>query len=66
MRSAARYEMEYLSASRGRNEDDANLAQELSRRLDALRRYDQLFGDADWRPRTRGSASKPWPKESAH
>ena len=65
MRSAARYEMEYLIAARGRNGDDANLAQELGRRLDALRRYDQLFGDSDWRPRTRGSAGEPRPKESA-
>jgi hypothetical protein len=65
MRGAARYEMEYLSAARGRNREDANLAQELGRRLDALRRYDQFFGDADWRPRTRGPASELRPKESA-
>jgi hypothetical protein len=65
MRSAAGYEMEYLSAARGRNGDDSNLAQELGRRLDALRRYDQLFGDADWRPRIRGSSGEARPKESA-
>jgi hypothetical protein len=55
MRGAARYEMEYLGAARGRNREDAKLAQELGRRLDALRRFDQFFADADWRPRTRSS-----------
>jgi hypothetical protein len=65
MRGAARYEMEYLRATRGRNRDDANLALELGRRLDALRRYDQLFGDADWRPRTRDATGEPRPKEPA-
>jgi hypothetical protein len=65
MRGAARYEMEYLSAARGRNREDAMLAQELGRRLDALRRYDQLFGDADWRPRNRGSAHEPGRDDAA-
>jgi hypothetical protein len=65
MRGAARYEMEYLSAAQGRNREDSNLAQELGRRLDALRRYDQFFGDADWRPRTRVPASELPPKEPA-
>ena len=59
MRSAARYEMEYLFAARGQNREDANLAQELSRRLDALRRYDQLFGDVDWRPQRRAAPGQP-------
>ena len=65
MRGAARYEMEYLSAARGRNREDANLARELGRRLDALRRYDQLFGAADWRPHRRGAATGPQSKEAA-
>jgi hypothetical protein len=47
--------MEYLGAARGRNREDEKLVQELGRRLDALRRFDQLFGDADWQPRARGS-----------
>ena len=51
MRSAANKEMEYLSALRGRNTEDANLARELGRRLEALRRYDQYFCDTDWRPK---------------
>jgi hypothetical protein len=57
--------MEYLSAARGRNREDENLAQELGRRLDALRRYDQLFGVADWRPRTSASTRERPPKEAA-
>jgi len=64
MRGAARYEMEYLGAARGRNREDAKLVQELGRRLDALRRFDQCFGDADWRPRTRGSARTSQQEES--
>ena len=64
MRGAARYEMEYLGAARGRNREDAKLVQELGRRLDALRRFDQFFGDADWRPRARGSDSTPQQEES--
>jgi hypothetical protein len=52
MRGAANNEMEYLGAIRGRNSEDANLARELGRRLEALRRYDQHFCNADWRPKT--------------
>jgi len=64
MRCAARKEMEYLGAIRGRNPEEASLAQELGRRLDALRRYDQYFCDGDWRPRSRrGKRAKP--KESS-
>ena len=62
MRSAATSEMEYLGAIRGRNTEDANLARELGRRLEALRRYDQDFCDADWQPNTeplRGDAARP-------
>jgi hypothetical protein len=64
MKCAARYEMEYLDAARGRNREDASLAQELGRRVDALRRYDQYFSDADWRPRSRGTNGRPYLKES--
>jgi hypothetical protein len=52
MRWAAKQEMEYLGALRGRNTEDSNLVRELGRRLEALRRYDQYFCDEDWRPRT--------------
>ena len=63
MRFAARKEMDYLSASRGRNTEDAGLIQELGRRLEALRRYDQYFCHADWRPR-RGSNGRSRPKDA--
>ena len=65
MRCAARSEMEYLGAARGRNREDASLVEELGRRLDALRCYDQVFCDADWRPRTRGSDRQTNPKDAA-
>ena len=52
MRPAAQ-EMKYLGEAQGRNSEDANLARELGRRLEALRRYDQHFCDSDWRPRKR-------------
>jgi hypothetical protein len=60
MRFAA-HEMEYLGAARGEEVQDPSLARELGRRLEALRRYDQYFCDADWRPRrspTRQASSK--------
>jgi hypothetical protein len=57
--------MEYLGAARGRNREDAKLVQELGRRLDALRRFDQFFGDADWRPRNRGSDSTAQQEEAS-
>jgi hypothetical protein len=49
MRFATRQEIEYLSAMDG-NGRDHKLIRELSRQLDALRRYDQCFSEADWRP----------------
>jgi hypothetical protein len=64
MRGAARYEMEYLD-TRGRNGKDTKLAQELGRRLEALRRNDQLFCDADCRPNTRRLAAQPQSKHAA-
>jgi hypothetical protein len=56
MRWEAIQEMEYLSASRGRTEDP-NLARELGRQLETLRRYDQYFCDADWRRYSEPDAS---------
>jgi hypothetical protein len=41
MRSASLKEIEYLSAIDGK-QDDARLISEMSRRLDALRRFDQF------------------------
>jgi hypothetical protein len=52
MRFAASREMEYLGTTRGRNTEDLRLIEELGRRLEALRRYDQYFCDADWRPQS--------------
>ncbi len=56
MRFATVNEIEYLSSLGGNGAADVNLIQEMSRRLDALRRYDQYICDADLRPcRDRGS-----------
>jgi hypothetical protein len=49
MRVATRTEIEYLSSIDGHGMD-AKMIREMSRRLDALRRYDQCFDEADWRP----------------
>jgi hypothetical protein len=57
--------MDYLRAAQGRNREDVRLAQELGRRLDALRRYDQLFGDDDWRPRASTPIRESRAKEAA-
>jgi hypothetical protein len=50
MRFAARNEIAYLSSVEG-SPNDAGLVREMTRQLDALRRYDQCFCEADWRPR---------------
>ena len=59
MRFATRKEIEYLSSVDGQGGEDANLIREMSRRLDALRRYDQCFRKADWRPRQAPGGEKP-------
>jgi hypothetical protein len=46
---ATTHEMEYLD-SRDRVGAEKQLITEASRQLDALRRFDQYFCDADWRP----------------
>jgi hypothetical protein len=51
MQFATRHEIEYLSSMDGNGREDSKLIREMSRRLDALRRYDQCFDEADWRPR---------------
>lgn len=50
MSSATRNEIEYLSSIEGNEAADAKLIRDMSRRLDALRRFDQNFSAADWRP----------------
>jgi hypothetical protein len=47
---ATRNEIQYLAAMDGKGNGDA-LIREMSRRLEALRRYDQCFSAADWHPR---------------
>jgi hypothetical protein len=42
MRSASVKEIEYLSAIAGNSSKDASFVNEMSRRLDALRRFDQF------------------------
>jgi hypothetical protein len=51
MRFTTRNEIEYLSSIEANGRKDRSLVRELSRRLDALRRYDQYFCEADWQPR---------------
>ena len=50
MRSVIRNEIEYLGLNDGLVAADPKLIDEMCRRLDALRRYDQNFCDCDWRP----------------
>jgi hypothetical protein len=58
MRFATRSEIEYLDAADGHAETDASLIDEMTRRLDALRRMDQYVCKADWQPRhLRGAGS---------
>jgi hypothetical protein len=50
MSYSTRNEIEYLSSIGAQSSVDLQLIQEMSRRLDALRRYDQYFCAADWMP----------------
>jgi hypothetical protein len=50
MRFATRNEIEYLNAIDGESVADAHTIDEMTRWLDALRRFDQNFCQADWRP----------------
>jgi hypothetical protein len=63
MRLGASDELAHLSAIQGRNGEDFDLIQELGRRLEALRRYDQYFCDADWHPRAQ---LRGWPSDDVH
>lgn len=51
MRSAASNEIDYLGTIEGATAKNARLIREMARRLDALRRFDQSFSEADCRPR---------------
>jgi hypothetical protein len=52
MRSAASNEIDYLGAIEGATANNPRLIREMARRLDALRRFDQSFSEADCRPHT--------------
>jgi hypothetical protein len=47
---ATRDEIEYLNSRAQESDQNPMLVREMCRRLDALRRYDQHFSTADWRP----------------
>jgi hypothetical protein len=62
MRFATTQEMEYLGSMDRDGAKEKRLIHEMSRQLDALRRFDQYFCDADWQPacsrqRTRGHST---------
>jgi hypothetical protein len=52
MRVSTTQEMEYLGSLDRGGVKESQLVDELSRQLDALRRFDQCFCDADWKPRS--------------
>jgi hypothetical protein len=56
MRVATRQEIEYLGSADDKL--DARFMDEMSRQLDALRRYDQYFCDADWLPENGRAAQR--------
>jgi hypothetical protein len=59
MRSVVPNEIEYLGDLEGATAENPRLIREMSRRLDALRRFDQSFSDADCRPHTGSSSWHP-------
>ena len=50
MTLAAEHELEHMGESRGCADHDHDLVHELSRRLDALWRYDQYIANAEGKP----------------
>jgi hypothetical protein len=52
MRPANSNEIEYLGAMEGVPEQNRRLIREMARQLDALRRFEQRFFEADCHPRT--------------
>jgi hypothetical protein len=59
MRAARSNEIEYLAQIEGTTAKNRGLIREMVRRLDALRRFDQNFCDADFRPHSRASSWRP-------
>lgn len=59
MRSVRSNEIEYLGDIEGATPKNRELIREMSRRLDALRRFDQYFCDGDFRPHSSGSSWRP-------
>ena len=49
MRLAAERELEHMGETAGCSDHDHDLVHDLSRRLDALWRYDQYIANAEWR-----------------
>lgn len=59
MRSGAKNEIEYLGHIEGAIAENPRLIREMSLRLDALRRFDQSFCEADFRPHAGSSSWQP-------
>lgn len=60
MGNGIRNEIDYLG-SRDRDRDNYRaFAEEMVRRLDALRRYDQDFDERDWQPNARETGWQPY------
>ena len=53
MSLSAERELQHLGETRGCSDHDHDLVHELSRRLDAIWRYDQYIANADWRDHLR-------------
>lgn len=53
MSLVAEHQMEHLGETAGCRDHDHDLIHELSRRLDALWRYDQYIANAEWRDEIR-------------
>lgn len=53
MSLSAERELQHLGETRGCSDHDHDLVHELSRRLDAIWRYDQYIANADWRDQLR-------------
>jgi hypothetical protein len=63
MRSVVPNEIEYLGELEGATAENPRLIREMSRRLDALRRFDQSFCESDCRPH---AGSSKWQRESPY
>jgi hypothetical protein len=61
MRLTILNEIDYLGDIEGATSNNPGLIREMSRRLDALRRFDQSFHEADCRPH---AGSSNWPSDS--